>query len=95
MAFVIRMVTGKGVFFWDGAGMYARGKGPENVYRMWGWYSSVEQAQQYRVVAAAHRTATVLYSDLSRLYPVRIDVVRVNGTAETEVTNVGDCLKSE
>ena len=95
MAFVIRMVTGMGVFFWDGAGMYARGKGPENVYRMWGWYSDVEQAQQYRIRAMALRTATVLYSDLSRLYPVRIDVVGVAGTDETEVTNVGDCLKSE
>jgi hypothetical protein len=62
---------------------------------MWGWYSSVEHAQRYQILAAAQRQAAQLYTDLSRLYPVRIDVIRVDRTAEIEIVNVGDCLKSE
>lgn len=103
MQFVVRMTTAKGEFWWDGASLYDRQAAATtgDVFRSWGWLDRAALAQRFRTRGNGLRAAQRLYTELERLYLVRIEVVGIEVTTlgvklvETEVTGVGDCLRGE
>lgn len=98
--FVVRMTTAKGEFWWDGAAIYDRAAQDVSgmAFRAWGWLDQVKLAQRFATRGNAVKAAERLYTELGRLYPVRIDVVVVTAATlgwrvdETLVVEVGDCL---
>ncbi len=98
MKYGIRLVTMKGAFWWDGASMYERlDRQSFGSFRTWGWYEEPRRAQRYQTQGNALKTARSLYSELARLYPVRVEVVGLDvgvlgvRPAEDVVTVIGDC----
>lgn len=100
LQYVVRMTTGKGEFWWDGASIYERAAPGTtgDAFRAWGWLDRVGLAQRFKTHGNAVRAGQRLYTELGRLFAVRIEVVGIEVTTvgvrsvETVVTRVGDCL---
>ena len=76
--YVIRMDTDKGAFYWDSESIYVRVRNQTyGAFRPWGWLEDINQAQRYQLRANAIKTARTLYTELARLYTVRLNVLGV------------------
>lgn len=101
--YLIQLETPKGAFYWNGSMIYTPiRQRDDGVFRPWGWLEDARHAQRYQIVGLAKKTAKQLYTELSRLYPIRIRVVGVSaeisqftGVAfvDGDVHEIGDCLR--